>query len=113
MPLLPLIHAPAKLGEMAAAPTRSERTSAKSSGVYHFSMRRIFLFLLLLPLTLGGCNEKPPAAPDITDVFFASFLNVNLLTMAKTASGVYYNDTVVGTGATAAAGDSVTVSYSL
>jgi FKBP-type peptidyl-prolyl cis-trans isomerase len=43
---------------------------------------------------------------------YAAALNVNISSMTKTASGLYYKDLVTGTGATAAAGYTVRVQYS-
>ncbi len=42
---------------------------------------------------------------------YATALNVSIPSMTKTASGLYYKDLTVGTGATAAAGYTVRVQY--
>lgn len=64
--------------------------------------------LLAGALLLGACGDGITFPPD-----FASSLNIDLSAMTKTASGLYYQDLVVGTGATAKAGDPVTVKYTL
>jgi FKBP-type peptidyl-prolyl cis-trans isomerase FkpA len=62
--------------------------------------------LLLAVLAATACGDDP-TTPD-----FASTLGINRSTMTQTSSGLYYQDLVVGTGATVAAGDSATVGYS-
>ncbi len=49
--------------------------------------------------------------PDTTSTSFAPALGVDLNRMTKTASGLYYEDEIVGAGATAQAGKPVTVHY--
>ncbi len=49
--------------------------------------------------------------PDITSTTFAPALGVDLSTMTRTASGLYYEDETVGTGTTAQASKPVTVHY--
>jgi len=61
---------------------------------------------LIVGLLLGGCGSDPTFPPE-----FDPSLGVDLATMTKTASGLYYQDLVVGTGATAVAGDHVNVTY--
>jgi FKBP-type peptidyl-prolyl cis-trans isomerase len=53
----------------------------------------------------------PPAAAASAPITFAPSLGVDLSKMSKTASGLAYQDTKVGTGATAAAGQNVSVHY--
>lgn len=70
-------------------------------------------------LALSGClnlNVDGPAAvtdnpSDPATETFASSLNIDLSTMHKTASGVYYKDATVGTGDSLSTQGSVTVSY--
>jgi len=64
--------------------------------------------LLSAALLLAACGDGITFPPD-----FASSLNINLSAMTKTASGLYYQDVVVGTGATAKSGEKVTVKYTL
>lgn len=70
----------------------------------------VVMALGLIPLA-SGCGTDPTGAKDPTKLVFAPFLGVNLDEMTKTASGLYYQDLVVGDGETAMAGDSVTVHY--
>jgi peptidylprolyl isomerase len=58
--------------------------------------------------TAAGCRTPaPPGAP----IVFAPALGVDLAKMTKTPSGLAYRDVRVGTGATAAAGQNVSVHY--
>ncbi len=49
--------------------------------------------------------------PDITSTTFSPALGINPPAMTKTASGLYYVDEVVGTGASAQSGKKVSVHY--
>jgi FKBP-type peptidyl-prolyl cis-trans isomerase FkpA len=62
-------------------------------------------------LFLGsGCNDA--AGPvDPTDLTFAPQLGVDLATMTRSSTGLYYKDLTVGTGAQTTTGASVTVDY--
>jgi FKBP-type peptidyl-prolyl cis-trans isomerase len=71
-------------------------------------------------VALGGCNGTNTGTTAVdTNVYtedpvtsqYASSLNVNIGTMTKTPSGLYYKDLTVGTGATASAGFTVRVQY--
>ena len=48
---------------------------------------------------------------QIEETNFASSLGVNLAASTKTANGTYYRDLVVGTGATVASGQTISVRY--
>jgi len=78
-------------------------------------MRFRFLITALLPLAFTACLEgsEPVTYPytPIEQTTFASSLNVNLAASTKTASGLYYRDITVGTGATAANNSTVSVYY--
>ena len=74
----------------------------------HTLRRRRAGLVLSGALLLAACGDGVTFPPD-----FASSLNINLSAMTKTASGLYSQDLVVGTGATAKAGDPVTVKYTL
>jgi peptidylprolyl isomerase len=68
-------------------------------------MRFVRVFAALMPLVVAGCLTftEPPLA-KIEETTFAPSLNVNLPSSTKTASGLYYRDLTVGTGATFAVG---------
>ncbi|MBV9878977.1 MAG: FKBP-type peptidyl-prolyl cis-trans isomerase [Gemmatirosa sp.] len=80
-------------------------------------MRFSRLVAALLPLSLAAClpTTDPPTVRQevpIEQTSFASSLGVDLATSTKTASGMYYRDAPLGTGAAAVAvGDSVEVYY--
>lgn len=67
----------------------------------------------LVALTAVACVEGTTPPPDIATTTFAPALNVHLASMTKTASGLYYQDSVTTAGVVAATGDSVTVQYTL
>ena len=68
---------------------------------------------LLLLLVSAACGGDSVFIPKIEETNFAAALDVNLATSTKTASGLYYRDLIVGTGATVPAdtNKSVTVGY--
>ena len=77
-------------------------------------LNRLFGSLgVALVIAIVACSDSTTAPPDIATTTFASALNVQLGAMTKTASGLYYQDSIVGAGVAAKAGDSVTVSYIL
>lgn len=64
-------------------------------------MRR---FLLALPLLAvlsfaSSCSDSNPFVPTIEGTNFAPSLGIDLAAFTKTASGLYYRDVVVGSGA--------------
>src|SRR5688572_28809406 len=59
----------------------------------------------------AGCSDDPAGPVDPADLVFAPALNVNLAAMTRSSSGLYMQDEVVGTGALAARGSTVTVDY--
>jgi len=61
--------------------------------------------LLLAALAASSCGDDP-ATPE-----FDSALGIDLSTMTHTSSGLYFQDLVVGDGATVVVGDSATVGY--
>lgn len=65
---------------------------------------------LLLALVLSACNPSE-AVTNIENTTFAAGLGVNLAASTKTASGLYYRDITVGSGATAIAGHTIAVHY--
>jgi peptidylprolyl isomerase len=69
---------------------------------------------LVLVSVLSACGDDssgPEEAKDPTELTFAPALGVDLGQMTKTASGLYWQDLLVGQGTEAQAGDSVTVHY--
>jgi FKBP-type peptidyl-prolyl cis-trans isomerase FkpA len=68
---------------------------------------------LVIALAAASCTPEAIVAPavPVEQTTFASALGVNLANMTKTSSGLYYQDTPAGTGATAASGNHVTVHY--
>ncbi len=61
--------------------------------------------LLLIPLVFFLVTCSDGSGPESED--FADELNVDLAAMTQTASGLYYQDLMVGTGAEAVAGATV------
>lgn len=61
---------------------------------------------------VAGCGSDPTGV-SIVDTRFASSLEVDLDASTRTATGLYYRDIVVGTGAQASSGSTVTVRYEL
>jgi FKBP-type peptidyl-prolyl cis-trans isomerase FkpA len=66
---------------------------------------------------MAACDlSTDPNVPDPIDPAkdtYATSLGVDIASMTKTASGLYYKNKVVGTGAAAQSGDSVQVHYTL
>lgn len=81
-------------------------------------MRRLLPVIGALSLTAClNLNVDSPTAQnnpsDPATETFASSLNINIATMQKTASGVYYKDATVGTGDELTSQTRVVVSYLL
>lgn len=74
-------------------------------------MRRMFLALLCALSLLASACDSSPTEPDIESTRFAAALGVDLSLMTKTASGLYYRDLAVGTGALVQPGQTVAVYY--
>jgi FKBP-type peptidyl-prolyl cis-trans isomerase len=68
---------------------------------------------VLLPLALAAClsSTTEPSLATVETTTFASSLAVDLGTSTKTATGLYYRDITIGTGATLAKGQTVGVYY--
>jgi len=66
---------------------------------------------------LAACDlSTEPDVPDPIDPAsdtYATALGVNISTMTKTTSGLYYKDKTVGTGTGAVANDSIKANYTL
>jgi FKBP-type peptidyl-prolyl cis-trans isomerase len=75
-------------------------------------MRRILFALALAALPLGAtaCGDSP-TNPSVEDTRFAASLGVDLNSMTRTSTGLYYADKTVGTGAVAQNGKQVGVYY--
>lgn len=73
-------------------------------------MRRLFLLLIALVLPmLAACGSDGPTA--VEDTNFAPELGVDLATMTRTSTGLYYKDLTVGTGAVVQSGQTVSAYY--
>lgn len=89
-------------------------------------MRRPTIAVILAALISISACSKPgasgpaapasvpggPANPLLDAATYAPALNVDLNAMTKSASGLYYRDLTVGTGAAAAVGQQVAAKYS-
>ncbi len=77
-------------------------------------MRRIVLACLTLSALLAACGSNSMTGTDVDpqDLTYAPALQVDFSKMTRTASGLYFQDLVVGTGAEARAGSTVRVTYS-
>jgi FKBP-type peptidyl-prolyl cis-trans isomerase len=76
-------------------------------------MRLRPFLLALVPFVIAACGDSSSTtAVPIESTTFAASLGVNLAASTKTASGLYYRDVRVGTGATLVAGTHVTAKYS-
>ena len=74
--------------------------------------RLVILSLALVSLACGKSYFEGPTGPvDPATQSFAPSLNVEISSMNRTASGLYYRDRNVGQGQIAASGDSVRAHY--
>ena len=75
--------------------------------------RLLRTLLAAMPIVALACSAKSdgPAAPIIESATFAVALGVDLSASTRTSTGLYYRDLIVGTGAVAASGNSLTVHY--
>ena len=69
------------------------------------------LFVIPMAFVLAACGKESGPPEPLTNADFANFLNVDLSAMTRTASGLYWQDLLVGTGDEAVAGKSVRVHY--
>jgi FKBP-type peptidyl-prolyl cis-trans isomerase len=76
-------------------------------------MKRILM--VLATVALAACNLDTPVASDTPSdpatETFASSLKINLAAMTKTPNGVYYRESVVGTGNTLPGVQTVVITY--
>jgi hypothetical protein len=79
------------------------------------ALRPIFAAAVLFGLAACDLSTEPniPAPIDPANDTYATSLGVNIASMTKTSSGLYYKDKTVGSGEAAASGDSVRVHYTL
>jgi peptidylprolyl isomerase len=77
------------------------------------NVKRLFFATssVALLLAIAACGDDSTGPLDPTELDFAPALGVDLSEMTLTASGLYYQDLVVGTGTQAQAGSTVTVHY--
>ncbi len=68
------------------------------------------LALVLTVVACGGDSTAPQGSDPATETF-ASSLGVNIASMTKLSDALYIQDQVVGTGATVANGQRLTVTY--
>ncbi|MFN8574204.1 MAG: FKBP-type peptidyl-prolyl cis-trans isomerase [Gemmatimonadaceae bacterium] len=76
---------------------------------------RVFTWMAAVVLGTAACNDStsPPPEVPLEQQVWASSLGIDLGSMTKLPSGVYYKDTVVGAGGTATATSTVKVYYTL
>jgi|SRR5689334_3042086 len=79
----------------------------------HFrSIAGVAVLALLAACDLSTSPNVPAPIDPAKDTYAAS-LGVDIASMTKTSTGLYYKDKVVGTGTAAQKGDSVQVHYTL
>ncbi|MEP6780265.1 MAG: FKBP-type peptidyl-prolyl cis-trans isomerase [Gemmatimonadaceae bacterium] len=76
-----------------------------------FRRARIGCALILLASVAGACGSDTEVASNPATETFAASLGVNVAAMQTKAANLYYQDIIVGTGAEAIAGKSVSVTY--
>jgi FKBP-type peptidyl-prolyl cis-trans isomerase len=78
-------------------------------------LRSLAVFAALALLAACNLSTEPnvPAPIDPASDTYATALGINIASMTKTSSGLYFKNKVVGTGAAVAKGDSVRVHYTL
>jgi FKBP-type peptidyl-prolyl cis-trans isomerase len=78
-------------------------------------MRSFAVSAALVFLAACDLSTSPniPAPIDPAADTYATSLGVNIASMTKTASGLYYKDKVVGSGAAVQTNDSIRVNYTL
>jgi FKBP-type peptidyl-prolyl cis-trans isomerase FkpA len=81
---------------------------------YYINMRTIILSLLLVSLFSSGCNKEKECTPvpaSAEESQMQAYATANGLTAVKHSSGLYYQVTNPGTGATPTINSKVTVTY--
>jgi FKBP-type peptidyl-prolyl cis-trans isomerase len=74
-------------------------------------MRRLIIPLLALAIGISACNDDKTGPTPIDKEKFAPELKVDLSQMTRTASGLYYQDLVVGGGAEVVSDSTYRVHY--
>ena len=74
------------------------------------SVGRSLGLTVVVTLALAACGDDV-LGPNPEDVEFAASLGVDLATMTESATGLFYQDDMVGTGDPAESGDRVTLNY--
>ena len=79
----------------------------------HHPIRRSLLVISAVSMSLAACsgNSDNTTAPAIESTTFAPVLGVDLAASIKAPSGLYYRDMTVGTGATVANGQQLSMRY--
>ena len=72
-------------------------------------MRQPLIALGLLACAAASCSTG--TEPDIATTVFAPSLGVDLASMTRTSTGLYYKDLVVGNGPVVASGQQVAIHY--
>ena len=73
--------------------------------------RRGVALLFLAGAALAACGDDPTGPEPIEDTIFVDALGIDLAEFARTPSGVYVRDDVVGEGPAAEQGDSLFMAY--
>ena len=73
--------------------------------------RSALVALVFLAVTAAACGSTEPQSVPIEQTRFADTVHVDLARSTKLASGMYVRDTVIGTGAVVASGQTVSVRY--
>lgn len=78
-------------------------------------LRSVSAVAALILVSACDLNTGPdiPAPIDPANDTYAASLGVDIASMTKTSSGLYYKDKVVGTGTAAAASDSIRANYTV
>jgi FKBP-type peptidyl-prolyl cis-trans isomerase FkpA len=77
------------------------------------TVRALSIFALASAAACLSTDNNAPDEIPIEQTNFASTLGVNLSASTRTPNGAYYRDIVTGTGAVVAAGDSISVRYTV
>ena len=73
--------------------------------------RAIPLLSMLVVAACSSSGDSPTTPPTIEATTFAASLGIDLTQYTRTATGLYYRDQTVGTGAQVAGGQKITTTY--